>query len=229
MLGLICLCLEVRRDVVSTGVAGDNVTIRFTTDNPGPWFLHWWVCRYHFWKFYLTSISIQSYQLASGTVRTVSLIADGSLNLFYSSGLAIVLAEAPNSTVGQSASGELFVHRLLGIFLSEMLCSCLGQSLSYIQCLQVVHKQSLKQSANYPRAYNGSTTSRLDTLNKWNAAICTKVHKAAMSVWTYVFDPAPIKHTDHLRAFNDSTSLSIKNVMLWVLGRQCSWPYVVKF
>ncbi|SJL10012.1 probable Laccase [Armillaria ostoyae] len=29
-----------RRDVVSTGTTGDNVTIRFTTDNPGPWFLH---------------------------------------------------------------------------------------------------------------------------------------------------------------------------------------------
>ena len=30
------------RDVVSTGTpeAGDNVTIRFRTDNPGPWFLH---------------------------------------------------------------------------------------------------------------------------------------------------------------------------------------------
>ncbi|KAL0954254.1 hypothetical protein HGRIS_005382 [Hohenbuehelia grisea] len=32
----------VRRDTVSTGVdPSDNVTIRFTTDNPGPWFLHW--------------------------------------------------------------------------------------------------------------------------------------------------------------------------------------------
>ncbi|KAG9309011.1 laccase [Chiua virens] len=31
----------VRRDVVSIGnSATDNVTIRFTTDNPGPWFLH---------------------------------------------------------------------------------------------------------------------------------------------------------------------------------------------
>ncbi|PIL36360.1 transporter [Ganoderma sinense ZZ0214-1] len=29
-----------RRDVVNTGNAGDNVTIRFRTDNPGPWFLH---------------------------------------------------------------------------------------------------------------------------------------------------------------------------------------------
>ncbi|KAI0246634.1 Cupredoxin, partial [Lactifluus subvellereus] len=28
------------RDVVSMGNTGDNVTIRFFTDNPGPWFLH---------------------------------------------------------------------------------------------------------------------------------------------------------------------------------------------
>ncbi|KAF7968546.1 hypothetical protein HWV62_30169 [Athelia sp. TMB] len=30
----------VRRDVVSTGYTGDNVTVRFVTDNTGPWFLH---------------------------------------------------------------------------------------------------------------------------------------------------------------------------------------------
>ncbi|KAH9951951.1 laccase [Amylocystis lapponica] len=30
----------VRRDTVNIGQAGDNVTIRFVTDNPGPWFLH---------------------------------------------------------------------------------------------------------------------------------------------------------------------------------------------
>ncbi|RDB27756.1 Laccase-1 [Hypsizygus marmoreus] len=30
----------VQRDVVSTGFAGDNVTFRFVTDNPGPWILH---------------------------------------------------------------------------------------------------------------------------------------------------------------------------------------------
>lgn len=28
------------RDVVSMGAAGDVVTIRFFTDNPGPWFFH---------------------------------------------------------------------------------------------------------------------------------------------------------------------------------------------
>lgn len=33
----------VRRDVVSAGLAGDNVTIRFQTDNAGPWILHWFV------------------------------------------------------------------------------------------------------------------------------------------------------------------------------------------
>ncbi|KAK7045438.1 laccase, multicopper oxidase, benzenediol:oxygen oxidorectuctase [Paramarasmius palmivorus] len=30
----------VRRDTVNSGKGGDNVTIRFVTDNPGPWFLH---------------------------------------------------------------------------------------------------------------------------------------------------------------------------------------------
>ncbi|GBE79135.1 laccase [Sparassis latifolia] len=30
----------VRRDTVNIGLQGDNVTIRFDTNNPGPWFLH---------------------------------------------------------------------------------------------------------------------------------------------------------------------------------------------
>ena len=30
----------VRRDVINVGNASDNVTFRFTTNNPGPWFLH---------------------------------------------------------------------------------------------------------------------------------------------------------------------------------------------
>jgi iron transport multicopper oxidase len=33
----------VRRDVVSIGGAGDNVTIRFETNNEGPWIMHWFV------------------------------------------------------------------------------------------------------------------------------------------------------------------------------------------
>ena len=32
----------IRRDVTSLGNSStDTVTIRFVTDNPGPWFLHW--------------------------------------------------------------------------------------------------------------------------------------------------------------------------------------------
>ncbi len=32
----------VRRDVVNTGTeTSDNVTIRFETNNPGPWIMHW--------------------------------------------------------------------------------------------------------------------------------------------------------------------------------------------
>ncbi|TDL26600.1 Cu-oxidase-domain-containing protein [Rickenella mellea] len=30
----------IRRDVINIGNAGDNVTFRFVTNNPGPWFLH---------------------------------------------------------------------------------------------------------------------------------------------------------------------------------------------
>lgn len=33
----------VRRDTVDTGFADSNATIRFVTDNAGPWFLHWLV------------------------------------------------------------------------------------------------------------------------------------------------------------------------------------------
>lgn len=32
----------VRRDTTSNGVGGDNVTIRFRTDNSGPWLFHWY-------------------------------------------------------------------------------------------------------------------------------------------------------------------------------------------
>ena len=30
----------VRRDTINMGGGADNVTFRFVTDNPGPWFLH---------------------------------------------------------------------------------------------------------------------------------------------------------------------------------------------
>jgi FtsP/CotA-like multicopper oxidase with cupredoxin domain len=32
----------VRRDVVSAGVQGQQMIIRWVTDNAGPWLLHWY-------------------------------------------------------------------------------------------------------------------------------------------------------------------------------------------
>lgn len=46
----------VRRDVVSNGVAGDLVTIRFVTDNPGPWLLHCHI-DWHFELYVFLSLS----------------------------------------------------------------------------------------------------------------------------------------------------------------------------
>ena len=37
----------VRCNTVNTGFNGSNTTIRFVTDNPGPWFLHWYVVLFH--------------------------------------------------------------------------------------------------------------------------------------------------------------------------------------
>ena len=38
----------VRRDVVNIGSGGDMTTIRFKTDNAGPWILHWFVTSLNF-------------------------------------------------------------------------------------------------------------------------------------------------------------------------------------
>jgi len=62
----------VRRDVVSTGGVGDNVTFRFITSNSGPWFLHWWA--FSFLIVICTSSLIHAtsdkpHQLSFGSVR----------------------------------------------------------------------------------------------------------------------------------------------------------------
>lgn len=44
-----------RRDVVALGVAGDNVTIRWVTDNAGPWYLHWYAGPFIFFYFFFES------------------------------------------------------------------------------------------------------------------------------------------------------------------------------
>lgn len=42
----------VRRDVVNIGGPGDMTTIRFKTDNAGPWIMHWFVTFIYFLIFF---------------------------------------------------------------------------------------------------------------------------------------------------------------------------------
>ncbi|KIK79343.1 laccase [Paxillus rubicundulus Ve08.2h10] len=75
----------VRRDVASLGSTGDNVTIRFTTDNPGPWFLHWRVITYS------TRILLISHSFSH-------------INWHLNHGFATVMAEAPSEAALQQAA-----------------------------------------------------------------------------------------------------------------------------
>ena len=91
----------VRRDVVSIGSSGDNVTIRFVTDNAGPWFLHWWAaslcCHIH-----SGADLLQSWLLATLTgIWICTWLAwrfDESFLIVFRSGLAVVLATDPEHT-----------------------------------------------------------------------------------------------------------------------------------
>ena len=55
---------------------GDNVTIRWVTDNPGPWYLHW----------YVFSLKITNDR---------SLLLTSHIDWHLEAGLAIVFAEDP--------------------------------------------------------------------------------------------------------------------------------------
>lgn len=79
----------VRRDVVALGNSGDNVTIRWVTDNPGPWFLHWYI---HF----------VSLQIANALILLYS-----HIDWHLEAGLAIVFAEdTANIAAHDSVSSE---------------------------------------------------------------------------------------------------------------------------
>ena len=88
----------VRRDTVSTGTPGDNVTIRFETDNTGPWLLHWFVfqviviCRLttNYGDYAVTSTSISTCK--SYIWRYIYDL------ILFCRGLAIVFAENPRGT-----------------------------------------------------------------------------------------------------------------------------------
>ena len=86
----------VRRDVVSIGEAGDNVTIRFETNNEGPWIMHWFV-NFSTQIFLSLILDIQSHKLAFEFVRNNILLptylVDVTEMVQFIRGLAIVLAE----------------------------------------------------------------------------------------------------------------------------------------
>jgi hypothetical protein len=63
----------VQRDTVNIGAEkDDNVTVRFVTDNTGPWFLHWYGTDL-FQRSVSDSWFHQSYRLAFTKVSTVGL------------------------------------------------------------------------------------------------------------------------------------------------------------
>lgn len=84
-----------RRDVVSIGAAGDNVTIRWFTDNPGPWFLHCHI-DWHLELFVLSTI-----------ILVIKLI-----DAFHS-GLALVFAEAPEDWASANAVTSTYTMHII--------------------------------------------------------------------------------------------------------------------
>jgi len=91
------------RDTVNGGkTPGDTVSIRFTTDNPGPWIFHWYVSGVLFlvscWSdrllcfpVILTSTSRSNHGFLSFSVHGFDLTLRG---------LALVFAEAPEDIDG---------------------------------------------------------------------------------------------------------------------------------
>lgn len=84
----------VRRDTVSIGGGGDNVTFRFVTDNPGPWFLH---CHID-WH-------LQAYAPDCNEYETCAYPT--------SSGLAIVFAEDAEDILANDPPNSRYIYPLI--------------------------------------------------------------------------------------------------------------------
>ncbi len=81
------------RDVVSIGNSGDNVTIRFFTDNPGPWFFHCHI----------------DWHLDASVILPCSHIACTDVDRY--SGFAVVFAEdVPDVPSQDIVTSKLFIH-----------------------------------------------------------------------------------------------------------------------
>nr|VWO94029.1 Laccase (Putative laccase) [Ganoderma boninense] len=68
-----------QRDVVNVGEVGDNVTIRFTTNNPGPWFLHCHI-DYHLEAGFAIVLAEEDDEVSSSVTPTSELSVGGVLH-----------------------------------------------------------------------------------------------------------------------------------------------------
>ena len=107
------------RDVVSIGNTGDNVTIRFFTDNPGPWFLHCHI-DWHLAKFVIPPYCNDFY--ADGVLCLVALqLSLLRMFLTHRQRLTLLASFSPACVSCNSPKLALF--------------SCLGEPLSSVQRL----------------------------------------------------------------------------------------------
>jgi len=82
----------VRRDVVNSGVQGDMTTIRFKTDNAGPWIMHWFVAAIFLEKYYCL-LGFDSHIDWHLELCVVHLLSHHALINILNSGLAVVFVE----------------------------------------------------------------------------------------------------------------------------------------
>ena len=110
------------RDVVSTGNLGDNVTIRFFTDNPGPWFFH---CHID-WHLNMSVVLLSCISHIT--------CADGS----HYSGFAVVFAEdVPDVSTQDFTTGKIFSFSLLVMMIYGSWKMLGSNSAPLIKCLSI--------------------------------------------------------------------------------------------
>lgn len=106
----------VRRDVVSTGFLGDNVTVRFVTDNSGPWFFHWWVFTFQiilprFTNIMLTAILISIWRRKT-VLKYICAAVDISFSGVWPLFLQKILQPLPPITMSLVSFADLFTLQL---------------------------------------------------------------------------------------------------------------------
>jgi len=127
----------VRRDVVNAGFAGDNTTIRFQTDNAGPWILHWFVVLFSTLLLLRASNEISRSHIDWHLDLYVPFPLFRTWLHIYSfgRGLAVVFAEDVATITTENPPGQelfLFVFELQ-LNKHEIKFSGVGPAMSYLQ------------------------------------------------------------------------------------------------